>query len=94
MMGNTEKELEKKSLAEITALVLAHEKKIKELAEDIKIGKAKPTSMLALNSELALLKKARDKKMHEQERSIQRGQLARPAVQMKSYDDYLKSKKK
>jgi hypothetical protein len=87
-MAFTEKDLEKKSLSEIGSLVLGHEKKIKELA-----GMAKPSDIMALNSDLAMLKKVRDKKMEEQSHSIRREQ-PKAAAPMKSYEDYLKNKKK
>ena len=92
-MAYTEKELEKKTLSEIGSLVLAHEKKIKELAGSIRSGNAKPADMLALNSDLALLKKMRDKKTQEQSRSIKR-EPPKTSAPLKSYDDYLKNKKK
>jgi hypothetical protein len=91
-MAFTENELDKKTLAEITALVLGYEHKIKDLANNIKSGVAKPVDMMTLNSEVALLRKVRDKKMAEQEHSIHRGH-PKAATQMKSYEDYLKSKK-
>jgi hypothetical protein len=89
----SEKDLEKKPLAEIGALVLGHEQKIKELAGNIKAGLAKPADMLTLNSYLAMLRKVRDKKMQEQSLSIPR-ERPKAAAPMKSYDDYLKSKNK
>jgi hypothetical protein len=91
-MAYTEKELERKSLSEIGSLLLGSEKKIKELASDIKTGLAKPADIMALNSDLAMLKKARDKKVQEQNRSIKPAQ-PKTAAPLKSYDDYLKSKK-
>jgi hypothetical protein len=87
-MAYTEKDLEKKSLSEIGTLVLGYEQKLKELA-----GMAKPADMMALNSDLAMLKKVRDKKMQEQSHTIQRGQPKVAAAPLKSYDDYLKNKK-
>jgi len=93
-MAFTEKELENKSLSEIASLVIGCEKKIKELAGDIRTGQAKPTDMLALNSDLAMLKKMRDKKSQEQGRTIKRGQQPKTSAPLKSFDDYLKSKKK
>jgi hypothetical protein len=90
-MAFTEKELEKKTLSEIGALVMGHEQKIQELASNIGAGLAKPADMLTLNSDLALLKKVRDKKMQEQANSIHRGQQ-KTAAPLKSYDDYLKNK--
>jgi len=92
-MAYTEKELEKKSLSEIGSLVMAHEKKIKELAINIRSGQAKPADMLALNSDLALLKKVLAKKTNEQGRTIKR-EAPKAAAPLKSYDDYLKNKKK
>jgi len=91
-MAYTEKELEKKTLSEIGSLVLGYEHKIKELAGEIGAGRAKPAEMLSLNSDFALLKKMRDKKMQEQSRSIKHEQ-PKGAAPLKSYDDYLKSKK-
>jgi hypothetical protein len=91
-MAFTEKELEKKTLSEIGRLTLGYEHKIKELASHLKIGTAKPADMIALNSDLAMLKKVQDKKMKEQNIPIQRGQ-SRAATPLKSFDDYLKSKK-
>jgi len=92
-MAYTEKELDGKTLSEISSLLLGCEKKIKELAGDIRTGQAKPADMLALNSDLALLKKMRDKKSQEQGRTIKRGQPTKSSAPLKSYDDYLKSKK-
>jgi len=92
-MAYTEKELDGKTLSEISSLLLGCEKKIKELAGDIRTGQAKPADMLALNSDLALLKKMRDKKSQEQGRTIKRGQPTKTSTPLKSYDDYLKSKK-
>jgi hypothetical protein len=93
-MAYTEKELERKTLSEIGALVLGHEKKIKELAKEIGAGHAKPADMMSLNSDLAMLRKIRDKKMEEQSHSIKRGQPKAAAAPLKSYDDYMKNKKK
>jgi len=90
-MALTEKELERKSLSEIGSLVLGYEKKIKELADELKAGRAKPADMMSLNSDLALLKKMRDKKMQEQSHSIKHEQPK--AAPLKSYEDYLKNKK-
>jgi hypothetical protein len=92
-MAYTEKELDGKSLSEIASLLLGCEKKIKQLAGDIRTGQAKPADMLALNSDLAMLKKMRDKKSQEQGRTIKRGQPQKTSTPLKSYDDYLKSKK-
>jgi hypothetical protein len=91
-MALTEKDLEKKSLSEIGSLLIGYEKKIKELAGNIASGLAKPADMLALNSDLALLKKVRDKKAQAQNRSIPKVQ-PKAAAPLKSYDDYLKGKK-
>jgi len=91
-MGLTEKDLEKKTLSEIGRLELGYEEKIKELAVNIRAGLAKPTDMLTLNSDLALLKKVRERKFKEQSRPIQPGKT-KAAAPLKSYDDYLKSKK-
>jgi hypothetical protein len=92
-MAFTEKELEKKSLSEIGRLVLGYEQKIKELAGSIMSGLAKPADMMALNSDLALLKKMKERKVKEQNRPIQQGQ-SKAAAPLKSYDDYMKNKKK
>jgi len=92
-MAFTEKELEGKSLSEIASLLMGCERKIKELADSIRIGEAKPADMMALNSDLALLKKMRDKKTEVQSRTIKRGQQPKTNTPLKSYDDYLKSKK-
>jgi len=91
-MAFTEKELEKKTLSEIGRLVLGYEQKIKDFAINLRAGMAKPADMMALNSDLALLKKVQKKKMNEQGRPIQQAQ-PRAATPLKSYDDYLKSKK-
>jgi hypothetical protein len=92
-MAFTEKDLEKKNLAEISALALGYEQKIKDLANNIKSGIAKPVDMLTLNSELALVRKVRDKKMAEHENSIRR-EKPKASKPLKSYDDYLRNKKK
>jgi len=91
-MAYTEKDLEKKTLSEIGSLIIGYEKKIKELAGQIKTGQAKPADMMALSSDLALLKKTRDKKAQAQGRTVKREQPT-TAKPLKSYDDYLKSKK-
>jgi len=87
-MGLTEHELEKKTLAELGALVLGYEQKIKELAEKIKYGEAKPVTMMALNSDLAMIKKARDKKASAQSKIVPHAQ-PKAAVELKSYEDYI-----
>jgi len=92
-MAYTEKELEKKSLSELGSLAMGHEKKIKEIAGHLKTGQAKPADMLALNSDLAMLKKVIAKKSNEQGRTIKR-EAPKTATPLKSYDDYLKNKKK
>jgi len=91
-MALTEKDVEKKTLSEIGSLIIGYEKKIKELAGQIKTGQAKPADMMALSSDLALLKKARDKKAQAQGRTVKREQ-PKTNTPLKSYDDYLKSKK-
>jgi hypothetical protein len=91
-MALTEKDVEKKTLSEIGSLIIGYEKKIKELAGQIKTGQAKPADMMALSSDLALLKKARDKKSQAQGRTVKREQ-PKAAAPLKSYDDYLKDKK-
>jgi hypothetical protein len=92
-MAYTEKELERKTLSEIGRLILGYEQKIKELAGNLRLGRAKPADMIALNSDLAMLKKVQDKKMKEQNIPIQRGQ-SKAATPLKSFDDYMKNKKK
>jgi len=89
-MALTEKDVERKSLAEVGKLVLGYEQKIKEVA-----GTAKPLELMTLNSDLAILKKVMDRKMQAQTQSIQRGLPPKAAAApLKSYDDYIKSKKK
>jgi hypothetical protein len=90
-MALTEKELERKTLSEIGRLIIGYEEKLKELAGKVKAGTVKPADMMALNSDLAMLKKAQDKKTREQNLPMQRGQT-KSATPLKSYDDYLKSK--
>jgi hypothetical protein len=90
-MAFTEKELEKKSLSEIGSLILGYEQKIKELAGNIRSGQAKPADMMALNTDLAMLKKARDKKAQVHSLSIK--QPPKTATPLKSFDDFLKNKK-
>ena len=90
-MAYSEKDLEKKSLTEIGALIAGYEQNIKKLADKIRSGQAKPADMMAFNSELAVLKKVFDKKTQEQSRSKKREQ-PKAAAPLKSYDDYLKSK--
>jgi hypothetical protein len=91
-MAYTEKELERKTLSEIGRLILGYEQKIKEFASSVKSGIAKPADLMALNSDLAMLKKVQERKMKEQNRPIQQGQ-SKAATPLKSYDDYMKSKK-
>jgi len=88
-MGFLENELEKKTLSELGALVLGYEQKIKELAEKIKYGEAKPADMMALNSDLAMLKRVRDKKMSAQSKIVPHAQ-PKAAVELKSYEDYVR----
>ena len=92
-MAFTEKELEKKSLSELGSLVLGYEQKLKDIAGDIRSGLAKPADIMALNSDLAMLKKVRDKKAQKHSNSIKH-EPPKPAAPLKSYDDFLKSKKK
>ncbi|MDR2717890.1 MAG: hypothetical protein LBB89_07500 [Treponema sp.] len=91
-MAYMEQELEKKTLSEIGRLILGYEQKIKEFASNVKYGLAKPADMMALNSDLALLKKVQERKMQGQNRPIQQAQ-PKAAVPLKSYDDYLKNQK-
>jgi len=91
-MAISEKEVEKKTLSEIGRLVLGYEQKIKEFASNLRAGLAKPTDLMALNSDLAVLKKVQEKKMKEQKRPVQPGK-SKSATPLKSYDDYLKNKK-
>ena len=91
-MAISEKEVEKKTLSEIGRLVLGYEQKIKEFAGNLRAGLAKPTDLMALNSDLAALKKVQERKMKEQKRPLQPGQ-PKTAAPLKSYDDYLKNKK-
>ena len=91
-MAFTEKDLEKKTSSEIGRLILGYEQQIKEFAVNLRAGIAKPADMMALNSDLALLKKVQKKKMNEQGRPMQKEQ-PRAAAPLKSYDDYLKGKK-
>jgi len=85
----SEHELEKKTLKELGALIFGFEQKVDELANKIRRGEAKPADMLALNSDLALLKKVRDKKMTVQSKIIPHAQ-PKTAVELKSYEDYVK----
>ena len=91
-MAFTEKDLEKKTSSEIGRLILGYEQKIKEFATNLRAGLAKPADLMALNSDLALLKKVQERKMKDQKRPIQSGQ-SKAAAPLKSYDDYLKNKK-
>ena len=91
-MAISEKEVEKKTLSEIGRLVLGYEQKIKEFATNLRAGLAKPTDLMALNSDLATLKKVQERKMKEQKRPLQPGQ-PKAAAPLKSYDDYMKNKK-
>ena len=91
-MAFTEKDLEKKTSSEIGRLILGYEQKIKEFATNLRAGLAKPADLMALNSDLALLKKTQERKMKDQKRPIQPGQ-SKTATPLKSYDDYLKNKK-
>jgi len=90
-MAFTEKDLEKKSLSEIGRLIMGYEQKITEFATNLRAGLAKPADLMALNSDLALLKKVQERKM-EQKHPIQPGQ-SKTAAPLKSYDDYLKNKR-
>jgi len=91
-MAFTEKDLEKKTSSEIGRLILGYEQQIKEFAINLRAGLAKPADLMALNSDLALLKKTQERKMKDQKRPIQPGQ-SKTATPLKSYDDYLKNKK-
>jgi len=92
-MTFSENELEKKSLSELGALVFGYEKKINELAKKIRYGEAKPADMMALNSDLAMLKKVRDKKMNAQSKIVPHAQ-PKTAAPLKSYEDYISKKSK
>jgi len=91
-MALTEKDVEKKTLSEIGRLILGYETKIKDFAVNLRAGMAKPADMMALNSDLAMLKKVQERKMKEQGRPM-RQEHSKSAAPLKSYDDYLKNKK-
>jgi hypothetical protein len=91
MMALAERELEKKNLTEIGALIRGYEKKSKELAIQVGAGNAKPTDLMTLNSDLAMLKKVLDKKITEQKRLVPQASR-KDAPELKSYDDYLRER--
>jgi GTP cyclohydrolase III len=91
-MALKETDLEKKSLADIEALILGYEQKSKEIALKVGVGQAKPTDMLAVNSDLSTLRKVRDKKLLKEKKPLTQ-QLHKSAAPLKSYEDYVKSKK-
>jgi len=88
-MGFIEHELEKKTLSELGALVYGYEQKVKELAKKIGYGEAKPADMMAMNADLAMLKRVRDKKMNIQSKMVPQAK-PKTAVELKSYEDYVK----
>jgi hypothetical protein len=90
-MKLTEKDLEKKTLAEIGALARGYEEKSRELAAKVGDGRAKPADLISHNAALALLKKVLAKKTAEQDKHVQRGQT-KSAGPLKSYEDYVKNK--
>jgi DNA repair protein RadC len=92
-MALTEKEVEKKTLSEIGSLERGYQKKMSELASHLGSGMVKPADMMALNADLAILKKVKDKKMKEQS-SLNKPQPQKKAAPLKSYEDFMKNKKK
>ncbi|MDR2952286.1 MAG: hypothetical protein LBU82_03490 [Treponema sp.] len=92
-MALSEKEVEKKTLTEIGSLVRGYEKKIKESVSNLGSGLVKPADVMAMNSDLAILKKVMTKKMEEQSGKTKK-EPPKPAAPLKSYEDFLKNKKK
>jgi hypothetical protein len=92
-MALSEKDLEKKSLADIEGMIFSCEQKSKELAAKVGSGQAKTSDMISVNSDLALLRKVRDKKMLKEGTRLGPRMQSRPAAPLKSYEDYLKTKK-
>jgi hypothetical protein len=87
-MALTEKDLEKKNLADLDALILGCEQKSKEIALKVGTGHAKPADMMAVNSELVLLRKVRDKKMAKEKRLVHTPQ-PKAAAPLRSFEDYV-----
>ena len=90
-MALSEKELEKKTLSEVSAMVRGYEQKSKDLAKMVGDGRAKPADLISMNSDLALLKKTLEKKLKEQSRLVPRGQ-PKSNTPLKSFEDYERSK--
>jgi hypothetical protein len=94
MMALKEKDLEKKTVQEIETMIQFQEAKSKEIANKVGAGKAKPTDMLTVNADLALLKKIHEKKvLKDNSRLGQQGQK-KPAAPLKSYEDFMKNHQK
>jgi hypothetical protein len=87
-MALSEKDLEKKNLADLDALILGCEQKSKEIAQKVGTGQAKPADMMAVNSELVLLRKVRDKKLLHDKRLVTHTQ-PKAAAPLRSYEDYM-----
>jgi hypothetical protein len=89
-MAFKETDLEKKTLSEIEALIFGCEQKSKEIALKVGTGHAKPTDMLAVNSDLAMLRKVHEKKMMKEKRLVHSEQ-PKAAAPLKSYEDFVSS---
>jgi hypothetical protein len=92
-MALSEKDLEKKNLADLDALILGYEQKSKEIAQKVGTGHAKPADLMSVNSDLVLLRKVRDKKMSKEKRLVQHSQ-PKAAAPLRSYEDYVNTHKK
>jgi hypothetical protein len=92
-MAIKEADLERMPIAEIEGLIFGAEQKSKEIAQKVGLGQAKPADMMAVNSDLLLLRKVHEKKMMKDKRLSSSHTQSKPAAPLKSYEDYLKTHK-
>ena len=88
MSSVTEKlkeQLHKKSLLEIESMILEQKRKM-SLEKDL-------TSLSRLSSELSAMQEIRDQKQKESGRLVHKSAKSSAKPELKSYDDYVKSKK-
>ena len=89
MLGEKEKAykelLEKKSLLEIESMIMDHKKKM-SMEKDL-------LTLSRLSTELSILHEVRDSKQRASGRMVSKGVKPAAKPELKSYDDYVKSKK-
>jgi hypothetical protein len=93
-MALAEKDLEKKSLADIEGMIFSYEQRSKDLAAKVGSGQAKTSDMISVNSDLALLRKLRDKKMLKEGTRLGPRTQQKSSAPLKSYEDFLNTHNK